>query len=63
MSDVRKIIGCGYCGANYHIKFAEDLLTPQFCAFCSEELEQVEEEDDDGDLDYTDDERDVDRYA
>jgi hypothetical protein len=65
MSDVRKNVGCEYCGASYHIKFAEDLQAPEFCAFCGESFDviEVEDEEDDGDLDYTDDERDVDRYA
>jgi hypothetical protein len=65
MSDVRKTVGCDYCGAAYHIKFPED-LEPLFCAFCGEQFEEpeevVEDEEDDGDLDYTDDERDLDRY-
>lgn len=63
MSDVRKNVMCDYCGAAYHIKFGEDLL-PQFCAFCGETQEEieVEDEEDDGDLDYTDDERDEERY-
>lgn len=62
MSDARKVVNCSYCGATYHIKFSEDLIAPQFCAFCSEALEQLQEEDDDGDLDYTDEEREVDKY-
>jgi DNA-directed RNA polymerase subunit RPC12/RpoP len=63
MLDVRRNVSCNYCGAKYHIKFTEDLPTPSFCAFCSEDLEQIDEEDDDGDLDYTDDERNEERYA
>ena len=62
MSDVRKNVGCDYCGASYHIKFSEDLNAPEFCAFCGETFEEpddeIEDEEDDGDLDYTDDERD-----
>jgi hypothetical protein len=63
MSDVRKNVECAYCGAEYHIKFSED-LAPQFCSFCGESFDtiEVEDEEDDGDLDYTDEERDADRY-
>jgi hypothetical protein len=65
MSDVRKAVGCDYCGASYHIKFPDDLV-PQYCSFCGEQFEEpddeLEEEEDDGDLDYNDDERDLDRY-
>jgi DNA-directed RNA polymerase subunit RPC12/RpoP len=65
MLDVRKNVECDYCGATYHIKFAEDLLSPQFCAFCGESFESIEvaDEEDDGDLDYTDEERDEERYS
>jgi hypothetical protein len=62
MSDVIKNVGCDYCGAAYHIKFSEDLLAPQFCAFCGETFEEedeVEDEEDDGDLDYSDEEREI----
>jgi hypothetical protein len=65
MSDVRKLFECSYCGAKYHIKYPED-LEPLFCAFCAEQFEEpeevIEEEEDDGDLDYSDDERDLDKY-
>lgn len=62
MSDVRKSVNCDYCGTVCHMKFSED-LEPSYCPFCGEdyELEKIEE-DDDGDLDYTDEERDVERY-
>jgi hypothetical protein len=66
MSDVRKTLECSYCGASCHIKFTEELIA-QFCPFCGDEYMEPEdeevEEDDDGDLDYTDDERGDDRYA
>ena len=61
MSDIRKNIVCTYCGAHFHIKFAED-LEPEFCCFCAEAFEDpkdVEDEEDDGDLDYADDEREL----
>ena len=63
MSDVRKTVGCDYCGAAYHIKFSEDLLAPSFCAFCGESFDSIEvkDVDDEGDLDYTDDD-DVYKY-
>jgi hypothetical protein len=59
MADLRKGVECDYCGAAFHIKFPEDVNAPQFCCFCSEPLdgpEEVADEEDDGDLDYTDDE-------
>lgn len=66
MSDVRKGVECSYCGADYHIKYHEDHDgKPQFCSFCGESFynaEELEDEDDDGDLDYIDDERDATEY-
>ena len=61
MADVRKGVECDYCGATFHIKFPDDVNAPQFCCFCGETFddpEEVADEDDDGDLDYVDDERD-----
>ena len=62
MSDVRKGVECDFCGADYHIKYSEDHDgKPQFCSFCGESFynaEELEDEDDDGDLDYVDDDRD-----
>jgi len=60
MPDIRKNVDCNYCGAHFHIKFSDEMTLPQFCAFCSEPLltADAEDEDDDGDLDYTDLERD-----
>lgn len=59
--DIRKNAECDYCGAHFHIKFADDLTPPQFCAFCGEGFDDIKEiediEEDDGDLDYTDDDR------
>lgn len=61
MADVRKNVECDYCGAHFHIKFPDDIATPQYCCFCGEVFddpkEEVEDEDDDGDLDYSDEER------
>lgn len=60
MADLRKGVECDYCGAAFHIKFPEDVNAPQFCCFCGEVFDnpdEVEDEDDDGDLDYVDDER------
>jgi len=57
MADYRKNIECSYCGAKCHIKYTEELI-PNFCCFCGEDLSLTEvDEEDDGDLDYTDDER------
>lgn len=59
MADVRKGVDCDYCGASFHIKYADDVNEPTFCCFCSEPLsgpDEIEDEEDDGDLDYTDDE-------
>lgn len=58
MADVRKGVDCDYCGASFHIKYADDVIAPQFCCFCGEDFDspdEVEDEDDDGDLDYVDD--------
>ena len=57
MADIRKNIECGYCGAHFHIKYADDVTAPIFCPFCAETFVKLEDEEDDGDLDYTDDER------
>jgi hypothetical protein len=61
MADVRKSVECDYCGAEFHIKYTED-ISPTFCCFCSETFDNpdeiTDEEDDDGDLDYIDEERD-----
>lgn len=57
MSDVRKNINCVYCDAHFHIKYSDE-LKPLFCAFCGETFDSLlSEEDDDGDLDYSDTER------
>lgn len=61
MADIRKNVECDYCGAKFHVKYADDINRPEFCCFCGEVFEDpklIEDEDDDGDLDYTDDERD-----
>jgi hypothetical protein len=59
MPDIRKNVECDYCGAHAHIKFPDDLKAI-FCIFCGETLDapgEVVDEEDDGDLDYVDDER------
>lgn len=57
MSDVRKGVECEYCGATFHIKYPET-EHPQFCCFCGEAFDkpedELEDEEDDGDLDYVD---------
>jgi len=61
MPDIRKNIECAYCGAHFHIKFSDE-LTPEFCCFCGEaysDVDEIEDEEDDGDLDYPDDEREI----
>ena len=60
MADIRKNMSCTYCGLSCHIKFSEDLIV-NFCCFCGEGFadpdDELEDEEDDGDLDYTDDDR------
>lgn len=59
MADVRKSVECDYCGASFHIKYADDVNAPNFCCFCGENFTNPDTvEDDDGDLDYDDAARD-----
>lgn len=55
MGDVRKGAECEYCGAEFHIKYTDDMPTPQFCCFCGESFD-VEVEDDEEDDDFEEDE-------
>lgn len=65
MADIRKSVVCVYCSAKFSIKYSDELDIPTFCPFCSELYDDptdIKDEDDDGDLDYSDDERDVLEY-
>lgn len=48
MSKKTKSIICENCDSEYSVKFAKETVAglPVWCAFCGEEIEEVEDEDD-----------------